>query len=300
MLTKWLMGDQPAGTQSGTAAATVPSPVPPPPPEPDTAATPSASSTPAKPKVTFIQPASDEVPEAPIAAAPAPEPAVSSPAPSEAEETKSEGIIEMSEQLEQADTAAPLGSSLTTELLEQALEASEEPAAQPAPAVESPAPEPAPAAEPAPQPIPAEEKPAEPIVEKAEKAEDPANLFPSLSTKQDASDIRNKQVETPVQLPEDSSLPKVDLPDVSSEIKRLLQDRWVTLANDKLSELAARREDVIATLTQVETQQRELADRKHNLESERDQIIKETESWNAKLEEARKALDKIVEEVANI
>jgi hypothetical protein len=91
-----------------------------------------------------------------------------------------------------------------------------------------------------------------------------------------------------------------DLPDVSSEIKRILQERWITLANEQMDKLAKRRDDISAQLSDLEAQQRELTTKKQALENERVEILHSSESWTAKLKEAQVTLDKVVQEVSSI
>ena len=100
--------------------------------------------------------------------------------------------------------------------------------------------------------------------------------------------------------PPKGSQPDPDLPDVSADIKRILQERWITLANQQMEDLAKRRDATLNLLAELEIQQRELATKKLNLERERDDIAHSSESWSAKLKEAQTTVDKIMQEVSSI
>lgn len=297
MLMKWLMGDDAAPAGSATTptpqtGSAVPLPPAPSAPAPSSSA-PIPPPAPQQPKVLFVQPqnATPPPPARPMPSAPMPTPPptppVAPPAPTEdKEEKKDESQPETEPSLPQpikeaakdkddvkedkigtievSDHITSEDPQLPSKLFEQALEATGTP-------VEN-----------------KEEKEEE---VKIERPTPPTTMFPPVNP---APPSQNRTQSN-------SSLsPDADLPDVSSEIKRILQERWITLAHQQIDSLAKRRDEIAAQLAELEVQQRELNTKKQGLENERVEVLHASEGWNAKMGEAQTTLDKVVQEVSAI
>lgn len=276
-----------------SAAPTPPTPTPPP-----------ASLSPVTPPV-----------NAPVS--PSPQPFVP---PADLSATEKRGTIEMSESITPAATAPvsnQADSNLTQELLEKALEESATPpsAASIVAAPVTPAFKPEEhTQEPEHIEVPKQPEPAfkpstwnSPKPEnKMEEAEpDHSHSYKNeFRTEPDRTDFDkyddSHSRPTSSYLSKDHSGKEPDLPDVSAEIKRVLQERWITLAHTNLDQLAKRKEEIGIQLADLETKQRQLNTQKQTLEDERSETIKQGEGWNAKLTEAQETLDKVVQAISTI
>jgi hypothetical protein len=152
---------------------------------------------------------------------------------------------------------------------------------------------------------PAEEvtKPVEsvPVVEvKKEEAQKPVVeevvSTPPVQKAPEVVEQTASEPEKPSFDPEDSP----DLPDVSGDIKRILQERWITLANGELSKLEKRHAEISGALVDVEREQQELMAKKLKLENEQVQVERSRTGWEYKKQEALTTLDKVVKDISSL
>jgi|GEM_PF-6423542 len=139
-----------------------------------------------------------------------------------------------------------------------------------------------------------------PNVEMTKEEEKPADKPVEMVTPEVKDEVL-PQLDAPVETAKPSfatSAPELDLPDVSAEIKRILQERWITLANQQLQKFATRRDAIATQLAELENQQRDINSKRQALENERVEVMHTSEGWDAKLKEAQTTLDKVVQEVA--
>lgn len=141
--------------------------------------------------------------------------------------------------------------------------------------------------------------PKEPVLEKEDAPEKEVVNADPQSPHPENHEVSSQLPETPLPepiSPEDSP----DLPDVSSDIKRILQERWITLANEELSKLEKRHAEISGSLVELEREQQELMAKKLKLETEQVQVEKSKKGWEHKKGEAQTMLDKVVQEVSGL
>jgi hypothetical protein len=291
---KWLMNnpDDPKQTPPAQSSVT-PTPVAPVSTPSDT--TPPPVVSPPSSKVTFVQTPGQPEDSSATPPADSPAPAIPMDAPTPPQEEK-KGTIEVSEGIPNQDIEEKTHAA---DLFTEALEANTTPNPEEKP-VDMPKPEEK-------QDKPEAPKGKDDKASQKNKSENKMSveeIKPTDSQDQGMDAFLNSSPSTPS--PSPSSGVSLNgnggpgLPDVSSEIKRLLQERWISLAQQELEQLAKRKEEISTQLAEVEVQQRELTSKKQTLESERVEILHAHDSWSAKMKEAQTTLDKVVQEVASV
>lgn len=207
--------------------------------------------------------------------------------------------------------SAPLSSSTTDTTFSETTQPIEEKvfgAVSPTPSTQNSAASPSPEVQPTSQPgvIEVQEGLLSDLMSEAfeDNSTQPSQNSDSQQVAAAATPTPNSQEQTPrftVDTNEQSNssepIPDLDFPDISSEIRKLMEERWMDVAKREIAQNTQRQGEINSELDEVADAERKLAERRRSLETEMSILTRQHGQWTNKLKGAESVLEKVVNEI---
>lgn len=90
------------------------------------------------------------------------------------------------------------------------------------------------------------------------------------------------------------------LPDIAADVRQLMEQRWINLANSKLTTLHNRKTEIAEKLGGLKAKQEALTREQEELEQEAREVEATISGWNSKKDQAEDTLNKVVTDLSQV